>query len=107
MTAGTAPLTRVEDSGIHGKGLFATANIPADTLIMSIEGKKTSKDGIYVIWIETDDGPEGFEITSDARYVNHDANPNAIFYDDELWSLRRIRKGEEITHHYGDDWNEL
>ena len=98
----------VRDSGIHGKGLFATADIPADTHIVTIEGRPTRRDGTYVIWtVEEGEQPEGFLITNDAKYVNHSRKPNAAFYDLELWSLRRIRKGEEITHHYGADWNEI
>lgn len=102
------PTVVVKDSGIHGKGLFAGETIPADTRILSIEGRKTARDGIYVIWSESDDGkPEGFLITNEAKFVNHSPKPNAAFFGHDLYSLRRIRKGEEITHHYGPDWDEV
>ncbi len=102
------PKVHVKDSGIHGKGLFASEDIPADVHILTIEGRPTTRDGTYVIWtFEDRDEPEGFLITNDAKYVNHSTKPNAAFYEFELWSLRRIRKGEEILHHYGPDWNDV
>ncbi|MDF1702676.1 MAG: SET domain-containing protein-lysine N-methyltransferase [Planctomycetota bacterium] len=102
----TQPFVHVKDSGIHGKGLFASRAIPADTLILTIEGRPTKRDGTYVIWSEGEDGdPEGLVITNDARYVNHSLSPNAAFFDLELWSLKAIRKGAEVTHHYGPDWD--
>jgi len=103
-----APLVHVLESGIHGKGLFATRPIPNDTLIITIAGRPAKRDGTYVIWSADDAGkPQGLRITNDARFVNHSRTPNAGFFGDELWSLRRIRKGEEITHHYGSDWDDL
>ncbi len=102
------PAVRVGTSTIHGRGLFAADDIPADTLILTIDGRPTDEDGEHVIWFHGDDGSlEGFEITNDARFVNHASEPNAIFVDDELWSLRTIPAGEEITHHYGEDWAHL
>jgi len=103
-----APSFHVLDSGIHGKGLFATRSIPNDTLILVIKGRATQRDGTYVIWSEDDEGkPQGLRITNEARFVNHALKPNAAFFADELWSLRRIRTGEELTHHYGSDWNDV
>jgi uncharacterized protein len=95
-----APPVRVGTSPIHGKGLFATRAIRADTKIMRIEGVRTRRDGPHVIWSEEADGWHGFRITNEARYVNHADAPNAAFFEDELWSLRRIEAGEEITHDY-------
>jgi SET domain-containing protein len=104
----STPFCHVKTSGIHGKGLFAARAIPADTLIIAIEGKPTTRDGTYVIWSDDDDGElQGLRITNDARFANHSAKPNAAFYGDELWSLRAIRRGEELTHHYGSDWDDL
>ena len=104
----SGPAIHVKDSPRHGKGLFASEDIPADTLIITIQGRTTRRDGTYVIWTQDEgDEPEGFLITNDGKYVNHSRTPNAAFYDLELWSLRRIRAGEEITHHYGPEWNDI
>ena len=98
----------VEESGIHGKGLFASRDIEADTKIIPIKGKPAADDGIYVLWwIEEDGSEKGMEVTNEARYVNHDANPNAAYFDTHVWSLRKISKGEEITHDYGAEWADL
>ena len=100
-----APLYEVRSSGIHGRGLFATESIPADTLIGTIEGKPTTRHGAYTIWFEDESGEaEGLRITNALRFVNHARPPNAAFFDTELWSLRRIRPGDEITHDYGPGW---
>lgn len=95
----------VAESGRHGRGLFASRNIPADVLIVPLEGKPTTKDGIYVLWGQDEEGnDEGMEVTNDARFVNHAGKPNAAYYDDGVYSLRKILKDEEITHHYGEGW---
>jgi SET domain-containing protein len=102
------PSVRVEDSGIHGKGLFALEAIPADTLILPIEGRPAAEDGIHVLWTEDERGEwSGLEVTNDARYVNHSVAPNAGLFDDGLWSIEAIRAGEEITHHYGVEWDDV
>ena len=95
----------VSESARHGRGLFASRDIPADALIVPIKGKPATKDGIYVLWWVNEDGSdEGLRVTNKARFVNHSSKPNAAYYDDGVWSLRAIREGEEITHHYGDGW---
>ena len=95
-----SPVAVVGESAIHGRGLFAARDIPADTLIMRIEGRPTKRDGPHVIWSQDESDDQGFLVTNEARFVNHADRANAAFFDMELWSLRRIRKGEEITHDY-------
>jgi hypothetical protein len=90
----------VAPSRIHGRGLFAARDIPADTLILRIQGRAAKRDGPHVIWPADGAKGGGFLVTNEARYVNHADKPNAAFYDMELWSVRRIREGEEITHDY-------
>ena len=97
----------VDESPLHGKGLFAAKDIPNDTLIIPVVGKPTDEDGIYVLWWTDKSGDVGFEVTNEARFVNHSAKPNAAYYEDGVWSIRKIKKGEEITHHYGDAWKDL
>jgi len=99
----------VQPSPIHGLGVFAARRIPADTYIGSYEGPivwDEDNDNDYVLWILDEDG-SGYGINGQnaLRYVNHSSDANAIFYDEELWSLRTIEPGEEICHHYGDDWD--
>ena len=95
--------TYVDDSPIHGKGLFAAEAIARGTVIGYLDGRPSRDDGSYVLWI----GPaEGIEVLCDLRFINHADDPNACYYDDlSVVALRDIAAGEEITHDYGcADW---
>lgn len=93
---------KVQPSGIHGQGLFADRLIPADTLIGPLEGSYTTQDGAYVLWLSE---TQGFRVENDLRFINHNSDPNAAYYDDlTVAAIRDIQPGEEITHNYlGDD----
>ena len=91
--------TTVKDSPIHGKGLFATCFIPANTLLGRLTGEYTSIDGAHVIWLDEN---TGFQVSCNLCYINHSQEPNAVYYDDlEVHTLKDIHPGEEITHDYG------
>jgi SET domain-containing protein len=95
-------ITYVDNSSIHGKGLFATELIPKDTVIGHLEGEHTTQDGIYVLWLDQDNG---LEVCCDLKYINHSDTPNACYYDDKsVVALHDIMAGEEITHNYEADW---
>ena len=90
--------TYVDDSAIHGKGLFAKKAIKAGEVIGTVEGKKTRKDGPHVLWLTE---KTGFHVQCDLRYINHNNKPNACYYNSlEVIALRNIKPGEEITHDY-------
>ena len=94
-------LIYVTTSNIHGKGLFARKRIRAGTLIGQIDGRPTSIDGPYVLWLTQS---EGVEVRCQLKYINHSDEPNAIYYDTlEVVALRDIRRGEEITHNYDSE----
>ena len=98
------PLVFVKQSEIHGNGLFAKKNIKAGEIIGEVKGKPTKKDGPYVLWL--DNAKQGFEVSCILKYINHHQKANACYYDDlTVVALRDIRKGEEITHNYGEDWS--
>ena len=93
----------VKDSGIHGKGLFASCNIKKDEIIGSIKYIPTKEDGPYVLWIED----QGVVVECDLKYINHSSRPNACYCEDlDVVAIENIKKNEEITHDYGDDWAE-
>lgn len=95
----------VKESPIHGKGLFARKKIKQGQVLGYVKGSPTRKDGPHVLWL--DDLGQGFRVECDLKYINHNEHPNACYYDDlSVVALRDIRKDEEITHHYGDDWSE-
>ena len=95
--------TYVADSSIHGKGLFAKTAISEGTVIGWLEGRASSTDGTYILWISA---TEGIEVLCDLKYINHSDKPNACYYDDlSVVALRDIAAGEEITHnYYCNDW---
>jgi len=88
----------VEESPIHGKGLFAAKRLKAGVSIGRLQGMITEDEGTYVLWLNKH---IGLEITNEFRFINHDANPNCALTDMEVITLRDIEIGEEITHDYG------
>ena len=95
-------LTYVAKSPIHGQGLFAREPIARDSVIGHLEGEHTLQDGMYVLWIDEENG---FEVSCDLKYINHHQKANACYYDDKtVVALRDIQAGEEITHNYEADW---
>jgi len=94
-----------KQSKIHGMGLFAKRNIKAGEILGTVEGKSTKRDGPYVLW--RDEKMAGFKVECVLKYINHNNKPNACYYDDlSVVALKTIKKNEEITHDYGDDWVE-
>ncbi len=88
---------KVKKSPIHGRGLFSTKKIKADTLLGYCKTKPTKKDGAYTLW--TEDGP--VKVVCDLRFINHSDKPNVAYYDDlSVMTLRDIAPGEELTHNY-------
>jgi len=93
-----AKRTYVDQSPIHGKGLFAAKRIKADVVLGRLHGMLTDEDGTYILWLNKH---TGFEITNEFRFINHDSNPNCALTDTEVVTLRAIEKDEELTHDYG------
>lgn len=104
----------VMDSGIHGKGIFITADIPANSHIIVIEGeviseeecvrRENEEENVYIFWNELN--YIDVANTEKIKYINHDCDCNCEVWDrDEtsLWlvSNRDIKTGEELTIDYG------
>jgi SET domain-containing protein len=95
----------VGDSGIHGRGLFASREIARGEYIGTFTGPTAKKNGSHVLWIYADDGTvTGRRGRNLLRFVNHALPCNAVFDGFDLYSLKRIRRDEEITIDYG--WSE-
>ena len=104
-TENNHPFVYVKASKIHGKGLFAKCNIKAGQVLGVVQGKPTRRDGPYVLWFE--ENRQGFEVQCMFKYINHRKPPNAAYYDDmTVVALKNIKKGEEITHDYGEEWRD-
>lgn len=94
----------VEDSEIHGKGLFARTTIKAGTYLGDYEGPETTDNGMHVLWIEEEDGEWiGRDGQNALRYLNHDQNPCAEFDGFELYAAADIEPHQEITIDYGEE----
>lgn len=92
----------VRSSALHGRGLFALRIIRKGELVGLAEGVRVRRDGPHVLWLIDDDGgEEGWRITNDLRFVNHDTPANAHFEDLELRAVADIPPGSEITFDYG------
>jgi len=99
------PCAYVDDSGIHGRGLFARRPIAADEYIGTYVGPATQRDGMHVLWVWNDDDSrwEGIDGKNEMRFLNHASEPNADWWGTDLYALRAIAEGEEITFDYGWD----
>ena len=98
----------VAESAIHGRGLFATHEIAPGERIGVYEGPLVEYDSTYVLWVEGDDGVwRGIQGENELRFLNHSPLPNAAFEGSELFAMSRIAAGEEITIHYGDEWEDV
>jgi SET domain-containing protein len=109
-----SPKTEVRESKIHGRGLFATADIAKDEIVAvkggHIVNGKTLREEITPML-----GPVEIQIDDDLfiapaikeerelsmLYSNHSCDPNLGLHGEITFVARRdIRAGEELTH----DW---
>jgi len=92
----------VKKSPIHGKGLFARKDFPEGTLLGYCKFKKSTDDGPHILTLNSG---ETVRVTCKFKYINHSKQPNVAYYDDlSVVVLTAIRKGEELTHDYGEAW---
>ncbi len=103
----TYKLTYVKVSGIHGKGLFAKKDIESNTYLGEYEGPEAKRNGSHVLWVLDEDEVVGRSGRNKLRYLNHSKGYCAEFDGFELFSLRQIKAGEEITINYGEDWDDI
>jgi SET domain-containing protein len=102
----------VQPSKIDGNGVFATRFWLARRKLGEAEGVIVSKKEVerlteqqdrLHLW-EFDDG-ETLQFTNDLRFINHSCRPNAfcrvVGHRIEVYTLRNVEMGEEITVDYG------
>lgn len=110
---------RVKNSPIHGRGVFATRKIRADTLILEYLGEHISNDQACQDWAAREDDChhtflfslengnmiDGGRNGNDARYINHCCEPNCEAREEDsrifIHALRDITRGEELNFDYG------
>jgi SET domain-containing protein len=109
-----SPKTEVRASNIHGRGLFAMADIAKDEIVAvkggHIVDRKTLRQQISPrlgpVEIQIDEDVFIAPVTEEERegsmlYSNHSCNPNLGMRGEIAFvAMRHIRAGEELTH----DW---
>jgi uncharacterized protein len=109
-----SPKTEVRDSKIHGRGLFATADIVKDEIVAvkggHIVDRKTLRQKITPrlgpVEIQIDDDLFIAPVADEERelsmlYLNHSCNANlGVRGEITFVAMRDIRSSEELTH----DW---
>lgn len=123
---GQSDLCEVRDSGIHGRGVYATQDISKETQIIEYLGEYIDKEeserrawdqvahaedtgdaAVYIFTLDKKWDIDGNVPWNDARLINHSCDPNceAWIEGDEIfiYSLRDIKSGEELTFDYGFD----
>ena len=99
------PKVMIQDSPIHGQGVFARVDIPAFSYIGHYAGPITQHDGMHVLWLFDDDSQQwyGVDGTNEMRFLNHADQPNAEWSGLDLYATEFIPAGTEITFDYGWD----
>jgi SET domain-containing protein len=100
----------IKDTEKYGMGIFASENIKSGDVIHVLNGEMISfEEAIRRIRIgeeqQTDSLQIDLELDMDldelSRTFNHSCNPNAgLRKTSELFAIRDIKKGEEITYDY-------
>ena len=115
-TQAASQLYEVRSSLIHGMGVFARTDIPAETRVLEYIGERVSKEeslrrrqeGNFFVFIVTDKFDiDGAVDWNPARFINHSCAPNceARMEEERIWviALRDIKAGEELGFNYGYD----
>lgn len=112
---------KVQRSDLHGTGVFAACDIPADTVIFEYFGARISPeeadelpsadpdDPYHTFFFSLSSGEiiDGGQNGNDARWINHSCEPNCEAQEDEdgervyIVALGDISKGEELLYDYG------
>jgi SET domain-containing protein len=106
---------KVGKSKIHGKGLYALANIPSKRKIGSLAGEIISKrtarekaklnESISIVELWNGKALDASVINNELRYINHSCQPNTFMRTlgnhVEFYALRPIKLNEELTCNYG------
>ena len=118
-TSSAKPAIIVRNSPVHGRGVFATRNIAADTFLIEYEGERisdkeaTKRHGLdpenpyhtFFFSLESGKMIDGGVDGSDARWINHACEPNCEAREEKkrvnIYALRDIKRGEELNYDYG------
>ncbi len=93
----------LQNSKIHGTGVFAMQAFMPKEYIGQFEGKIHVEDMKYTIWLKNPNNEMLYvlEGTGILKYLNHAKKPNAKLRGEELYALQHIQVMDEITIYYG------
>tara|TARA_Y100000588_G_C14125472_1_gene869201 strand:+ start:607 stop:1143 length:537 start_codon:yes stop_codon:yes gene_type:complete len=118
---------QVEESAIHGTGIFARIDIPKGKKVIEYIGEKITKKesnkrsaelieknqgslthgAVYIFELNKKYDIDGNVAENTARFINHSCNANCEpeILKKRIWliSTRKIKKGEELSYNYGFD----
>jgi SET domain-containing protein len=117
MPSKTTPWHVVRPSTLHGKGVFAARDIPAETCILEYRGRRItpeeaderpSSDPSHTFFFSLSSGLiiDGGQRGNDARWINHSCAPNCEARENDdgtrlyIYTLRDIAEGEELFFDY-------
>jgi SET domain-containing protein len=99
-----------------GRGLFALEDIPRGVCFMEYKGRNLTEDekytstSKYLFEINKKVTIDGYIPKNDAKFINYSCEPNAEFDTKKdkvfVFSLKKIKAGEEITIDYGEEYFE-
>ncbi len=110
---------KIAKSKIHGIGLFAAENIPWGTRIIQYVGevitdaeavhREEKMNGDYIFALAPNKNIDGAIRGGPASFINHSRrSPNCCVLREygQIWIIAYddIKKGEEMTFDYGDDY---
>lgn len=111
----------VQQSDLHGTGVFAACDIPANTIIFEYVGARISQeeadempsadpdDPFHTFFFSLSSGDiiDGGQQGNDGRWINHSCEPNCEAQEDEdgervyIVALDNIPAGQELLYDYG------
>ena len=123
---GQSELCEVRGSAIHGRGVYATQDIPADTKIIEYVGELIDKEeserrawaqhaksqecgdaAVYIFTLTSKLDIDGNVPWNTARLINHSCEPNCEAWIDGkrifIHALNDIKEGDELTFDYAFD----
>ncbi len=106
----------IENSQVHGRGVFAKRAIPKGTRIFEYTGERVLKANlaqdlvngltslIYVMNLNETLAIDGERGGNDARFINHSCDPNCeVLYFNEtpyIYAIQEIHEGDELSFDY-------